>query len=81
MVPDATGELEVRQARALAAALSVVVVNPRQVSDFAKATGRLADTDALDHQGLAHFAEAVQPQLRQLRDDDTQARLSAFQAA
>ena len=56
---EATGGLEVPLAAALAAsALPVVAVNPRQVRDFAKATGRLAKTDALDAQVLAHFAEA-----------------------
>ena len=70
---EATGGLEVPLASALAAAaLPVVVVNPRQVRDFAKATGRLAKTDALDAQVLAHFAEAVRPPVRQLRDDDAQ---------
>ena len=55
---EATGGLEVPLVSALAAAvLPVVVVNPRQVRDFAKATGRLAKTDALDAQVLAHFAE------------------------
>ena len=54
---EATGGLEVPLVSALAAAgLPVVVVNPRQVRDFAKATGRLAKTDALDAQVLAHFA-------------------------
>ena len=57
---EATGGLEVPLVSALAAAaLPVVVVNPRQVRDFAKATGKLAKTDALDAQVLAHFAEAV----------------------
>ncbi len=70
---EATGGLEVPlvSARA-AAALSVVVVNPRQVRDFAKATGKLAKTDALDALVLAHFAEAVRPPVRPLRDEDTQ---------
>ena len=59
---EATGGLEVPLVSALAAAaLPVVVVNPRQVRDFAKATGKLAKTDALDAQVLAHFAEAVRP--------------------
>ena len=58
---------------ALAAdALPVVVVNPRQVRDFARATGKLAKTDALDAAVLAHFAEAVQPPVRPLRDAETQ---------
>ena len=43
------------------AGLPVVVVNPRQVRDFANATRRLAKTDALDASVLAHFAEAVRP--------------------
>lgn len=63
---------------ALAAArLPVVVVNPRQVRDFAKATGRLAKTDVLDAQVLAHFAEAVHPEPRPLADEATQ-RLAAL---
>ena len=70
---EATGGLEVPLVWALAAAaLPVVVVNPRQVRDFAKATGKLAKTDALDAQVLAHFAEAVRPPVRPLRDEDTQ---------
>ena len=47
-----------------------VVVNPCQVRDFAKATGRLAKTDVLDAQMLAHFAEAVRPAVRPLLDSD-----------
>ena len=41
--------------------LPVVVVNPRQVPDFAKATGKLAKSDALDASVLVHFGEAVKP--------------------
>jgi transposase len=55
-----------------AASLPVVVVNPRQVRDFAKVTGKLAKTDALDARVLAQFASAVRPALRPLRDADTQ---------
>jgi transposase len=51
----------------------VAVVNPRQVRDFAKATGRLAKTDRLDAQVLAHFAEAVRPQPHSLPDAQSQA--------
>ena len=70
---EAIGGIEVPLVSALAAAsLPVVVVNPRQVRDFAKATGRLAKTDALDARVLAQFAEAVRPPLRPLRDADTQ---------
>ena len=73
IVLESTGGLELPLAGALAAAsLPVVVVNPRQVRDFAKATGRLAKTDALDAQVIAHFAEAVRPAIRPLPDSDTQ---------
>jgi len=73
IVLESTGGLELPVAGALAAeSLPVVVVNPRQVRDFAKATGRLAKTDVLDAQVLAHFAEAVRPQVRPLPDSDTQ---------
>ena len=73
LVLEASGGLELPLVAALAAAsLPVVVVNPRQVRDFAKATGRLAKTDSLDAAVLAHFAEAVRPPLRPLRDADTQ---------
>lgn len=73
VVLESTGGLELPLASALAAAsLPVVVVNPRQVRDFAKATGRLAKTDALDAQIIAHFAEAVRPAIRPLPDSDTQ---------
>ena len=65
IVLEATGGLEVVLSGALAAAgVRVVVVNPRQVRDFAKATGRLAKTDALDAQVLAQFADAVRPAVR-----------------
>ena len=70
---EATGGLELPPVAALAAeALPVVVVNPRQVRDFARATGKLAKTDALDAAVLAHFAEAIQPPVRPLRDAETQ---------
>lgn len=51
--------------------LQVAVVNPRQVRDFAKATGRLAKTDAIDAAALAHFAEAIRPEPRPLLDAHT----------
>jgi transposase len=78
IVLEATGGLEIPLTSELAAAgLPVVVVNPRQVRDFAKATGRLAKTDTLDASVLAQFAEAVRPALRPLPDAQTQA-LSAL---
>jgi len=73
VVVEATGGLELPVTRALAGAgVPVAVVNPRQVRDFAKATGRLAKTDALDAQVLAQFAEAVHPQPRPLPNEQTQ---------
>ena len=70
---EATGGLELPLVAALAAeALPVVVVNPCQVRDFARATGKLAQTDARDAAVLAHFAEAIQPPVRPLRDAETQ---------
>lgn len=73
IVLEATGGLEVLLSGALATAgLPVAVVNPRQVRDFARATGRLAKTDALDAQSLAQFAEAVRPVCRPLPDASAQ---------
>ena len=80
IVVEPTGGLELPLTAALAAAgLPVAVVNSRQVRDFAKATGRLAKTDRLDAQVLAHFAQAVQPTPRPLPDAQTQ-ELAAFLA-
>ena len=80
VVVEATGGFEVPLASALATAgVSVVVVNPRQVRDFAKASGILAKTDRLDAQILAHFAEVMRPVPRALPDEETQA-LSAIVA-
>jgi len=73
VVLEATGSLEVPVAAALATAgLPVAVVNPRQVRDFARATGKLAKTDKLDAQVLALFAERVRPVPRPLPDPQTQ---------
>jgi transposase len=70
VVLEATGGLEAPLAAALAAAgVPVAVVNPRQVRDFAKATGKRAKTDALDAAVLAHFAEAIRPQARAVPDE------------
>jgi len=74
IVLEATGGLEVPLTGALATVgLPVVVVNPRHVRDFAKATGKLAKTDALDAQILAQFAEVIRPATRPLPDEQTQA--------
>jgi transposase len=73
IVLEATGGLERRAIAALAGAkLPVVAVNPRQVRDFAKATGKLAKTDAIDAAILALFAERIQPKLRPIRDEEAQ---------
>jgi len=70
IVMEATGGLEINVASSLAlTGLPVAVVNPRQVRDFAKSTGKLAKTDTLDAQVLAHFAEAVHPEPRFLSDE------------
>ena len=69
IVLEATGGYELLAVAALAAAaLPVVVVNPRQVRDFAKATGQLAQTDRLDADILARFADVVRPEVRLIPD-------------
>ena len=68
VVVEATGGLEMAVA---AAGLPVVVANPRKVRAFARATGRLAKTDALDAQALAHYGETLRPQPRALPDAAT----------
>jgi transposase len=74
IVLEATGGFEVTVAAALAGAhLPIAVVNPRQIRDFARATGRLAKTDALDAQVIALFAERIRPDARPLADADSQA--------
>jgi transposase len=74
IVLEATGGYQRAVVAALATAgLPVVVVNPRQARDFAKATGQLAKTDALDARALAHFAEAIRPAPRPLPDTQTEA--------
>ncbi|RMF62282.1 MAG: IS110 family transposase [Bacteroidetes bacterium] len=67
IVLEATGGLERDVAAHLGTAgLPVAVVNPRQVRDFARATGRLAKTDRIDAQVLAAFAQAIRPEVRPL---------------
>ena len=80
IVLEATGGYELAALATLASAgLPVVAVNPRQVRDFARSTGRLAKTDALDAQVLAHFAAVIRPSLRPLPDAATR-ELSALLA-
>jgi transposase len=72
IVLEATGGYERAVAAALAAAqLPVVVVNPRQVREFARATGQRAKTDRIDAEILALFGERVQPAVRPLSDEAT----------
>jgi transposase len=72
IILEGTGGLETAVAVALAAVgLPVVVANPRQTRDFARAMGRLAKTDSLDAHVLASFGERVKPPVRPLPDDQT----------
>lgn len=72
IVLEATGGFEVTVAAVLAGAgLSLAVVNPRQIRDFAPATGRLAKTDALDAQIIALFAERIRPEPRPIADAES----------
>jgi transposase len=71
VVMEATGGQETHAASAIAGAgLRLAVVNPRQVRDFAKATGCFAKTDRIDAQIIAAFGKAVEPQIVQLPDED-----------
>jgi len=73
IVIEASGGCEHLIVAHLAAAqLAVVVVNPRQVRDFARALGQRAKTDSLDAHLLAHFGDAVRPELRPLADAEAE---------
>jgi transposase len=73
VVLEATGGFETLVTATLAAAdLPVIVVNPRQVRDFAKATGQLAKTDRIDARVLAHFAAAINPPQRPHKSAEAQ---------
>jgi transposase len=72
IVAEATGGFETRFAvEARAAGLNVAVVNPRQVRDFARATGVLAKTDRLDAAVLARFGAVIRPVVRKAPDKET----------
>lgn len=74
VVVEATGGIEAELLAAFAlAGLPAVRVNPRQVRDFARATGRLAKTDRIDAGVLARFGSDLRPQVRSLPDEQTQA--------
>ena len=71
VVMEATGGYETAAATALVGAgLRVAVVNPRQIRDFAKATGRLAKNDRIDAQVIAAFGQAIEPEIVRLPDED-----------
>lgn len=73
IVMEATGGLETLLYSSLTVAhLPAVVINPRQVRNFAKALGQLAKTDAIDAHVLARFGAAVKPEIRPAKDDKTQ---------
>lgn len=74
VVLEATGGYEAPAMAALQlAAIPVAAINPRQARDFAKATGRLAKTDRIDAEALAHFAEAVRPEPRAVASEEHRA--------
>ena len=73
IVLEASGGYEFLVTAALAEAqLPVAMVNPQAVRKFAGATGKLAKTDKIDDQVLAHFAEALKPEPRSLPGQDQQ---------
>ncbi len=74
VVLEATGGYEAAVVAGMAAAaLPVIVINPRQVRAFAKASARLAKTDRIDAAVLVAFAQAIQPEVRPLKDEQTRA--------
>ncbi len=78
IVLEATGGLETQLVSVLATnRLPVVVVNPRQARNFAKALGKLAKTDTIDALILAEFAQKVRPAIRSIKDEQLQ-ELSAL---
>lgn len=78
IVFESTGGLEMLAVSNLVQhQLPVVIINPRQIRDFAKATGRLAKTDAIDAATIARFARDLRPEIRPFKDEQTQA-LSAL---
>jgi transposase len=73
VVMEATGGYETQMAYALyKAGICPAVVNPREVRNFAKATKKLAKTDTIDAQILAHFAAVIKPEPRPLSDEQSQ---------
>jgi len=80
IVFESTGGLEMLAVSSLIENhVPVVVINPRQVRDFSKATGRLAKTDTIDAETIARFARDIRPEVRPIKDEHTQL-LSALNA-
>ena len=80
IVFESTGGLEMPAVSSLIENhLPAVIINPRQVRDFAKATGRLAKTDSIDADTIARFARDIRPEIRPIKDEYTQL-LSALNA-
>jgi transposase len=78
VVMEATGDIEVPLAACLyTTGTPVAVINPRQIKDFAKATGKLAKTDKIDARTIAHFAQAIHPEAKPVKDEKTE-ELSAI---
>ena len=74
VVVEATGGLELPLVAALQVAkIPVAAINPRQARDFARASGRLAKTDRIDAEALAHFAQAIRPEARELPSAEVRA--------
>jgi transposase len=72
IVMEATGVFHLSAAAAMAVAgLPVVIMNPRQVRDFAKSIGLLAKTDRIDARALAQYGQSVRPEVRPLKDEQT----------
>jgi transposase len=71
VVVEATGGLEIPMVAAIATAnIPIAVVNPKKIRDFARSIGQLAKTDKLDARIIAHYGQAVQPEVRHLRTDE-----------
>lgn len=80
VVIEATGGLEMKAANALMlAGIPVTVANPTRVRAYAKATGELAKTDAIDAQMIAGYAAAIQPEPQRVKDEE-EMTLSALMA-
>ena len=70
IVVEATGGYEYQLVvEMLSAGLPVALVNPTRIRRFAQASGKMAKTDKLDAQVLAHFGQALRPEVRVLKSE------------